>query len=96
MKTEKSDFLIDTGFEITIKEKNCNFDNSWVKMICDMDYEMTNFEKQLIKDAFNKSYGLQSCLKSVRTQKDAIIALSERTGLRKNFIETNLEQIINL
>lgn len=57
---------------------------------------MNNFEIKLIKDTFSKCFGLQSCLKSVRTQGDAIIALSERTGLRIDFIKANLEEIINI
>lgn len=57
---------------------------------------LNEFETQLIKDTFKQCYGLQSCLKSVRTQGDSIIALSERTGLRKEFIKANLEEIINL
>ena len=57
---------------------------------------MSNFEIQIIKDTFSKCFGLQSCLKSVRTQGDAIVALSERTGLRKEYILSNLETICNL
>lgn len=57
---------------------------------------MSDFEKQIIKDTFTKCFGLQSCLKSVRTQSDAIIALSERTGLRIEHIKFNLETICNL
>ena len=57
---------------------------------------LNDFETQLIKDTFKQCFGLQSCLKSVRTQHDAITALSERTGLRIEFIKNNLEQIINL
>ena len=57
---------------------------------------MNNFEMQLIKDTFKQCFGLQSCLKSVRTQGDAIVSLSERTGLRIDFIKSNLEEIINL
>lgn len=57
---------------------------------------LNDFEKKLIKDTFSKCFGLQSCLKSVRTQHDAIIALSERTGLRIEFIKSNLNEIIEL
>jgi len=57
---------------------------------------LNDFERQLIKDTFKQCYGLKSCLKSVRTQGDAIVSLSERTGLRIEFIKNNLEQIINL
>ena len=57
---------------------------------------MSNFEAKLIKDTFNQCFGLQSCLKSVRTQGDAIVSLSERTGLRILFIKDNLETICNL
>lgn len=57
---------------------------------------MSNFEIQLIKDTFAKCFGLQLCLKSVRTQGDAIISLSERTGFRISFIKDNLETICNL
>lgn len=57
---------------------------------------MSNFETQLIKDTFSKCFGLQSCLKSVRTQYQAVNALSERTGLKKEYILNNLETICNL
>ena len=57
---------------------------------------MNNFEMQLIKDTFKQCFGLQSCLKSVRTHGDAIVSLSERTGLRIDFIKANLEEIINI
>ena len=57
---------------------------------------LNNFETKLIKDTFAKCFGLQSCLKSVKTQNDAIIALSERTGLRIEHIKFNLETICNL
>lgn len=96
MKTSEIDGYIDSDFEIIINEKDCNFDNSWVKIISDIGREINDFEKQLMKDTFNKYFGLQSCLKSVRTQGDAIVALSEKTGLRIEFIKSNLEQIINL
>ena len=61
-----------------------------------MEALLNNFETKLIKDTFIKCFGLQSCLKSIRTQNDAIIALSERTGLRIDFIKENIEQIANL
>ena len=54
---------------------------------------MNSFETKLIKDTFSKCFGMQSCLKSVRTQGDAIVSLSERTGLRILFIKDNLETI---
>lgn len=57
---------------------------------------MSIFETQLIKDTFKQCFGLQSCLKSVRTQGDAIVSLSERTGLRIDFIKANLDEIINI
>lgn len=57
---------------------------------------MNSFETKLIKDTFSKCFGMQSCLKSVRTQGDAIVSLSERTGLRILFIKDNLETICNL
>ena len=59
-------------------------------------HNFSDFEAKLIKDTFAKCFGLQSCLKSVRTQGNAIVALSEKTGLRISFIKDNLEQIINL
>lgn len=57
---------------------------------------METYQIQLIQTTFTNCFGLKSCLKSVRTQNDAIIALSERTGLRKQFIVDNLVEICNL
>lgn len=59
-------------------------------------HDFNDFEAKLIKDTFAKCFGLKSCLKSVRTQGDAIVVLFEKTGLRISFIKDNLEQIINL
>lgn len=60
------------------------------------EYFLSTFEFKLIKDTFKQCFGLQSCFKSDRTQPFAITALSERTGLKIEFIKNNLEEIINL
>jgi hypothetical protein len=73
-------------------ENTCNTNYGYRKKVVVTE----DFESRIIKDTFAKCFGLQSCLKSVRTQGDAIVALSERTGLRISFIKDNLEQIINL
>jgi hypothetical protein len=57
---------------------------------------LNDFERELIQTTFKQCFGLKSCLNSVRSQHDAIVALSERTGLRIEFIKANLEEIINL
>ena len=57
---------------------------------------LNDFERELIQSTFKRCYGLQSCLKSVRTQSDGIVALSEQTCISIKFIKANLEEIINL
>ena len=66
---------------------------------------MSNFEIQIIKDTFSKCFGLQSCLKSVRTQGDAIVALAgyykvkvktERYTALDKATNTKVEQILKV
>ena len=56
---------------------------------------MTDYEKKLIADAFGRCYGLKHIMQtSIRSRAYAIQALSEQTGLRKEFIEKNYEDIV--
>lgn len=63
---------------------------------------MKTYEKEVIESAFNRCWGLQSALKDGIEKNDALLskgaieALSNQTGLRKEFIEGNLKEIIEL
>jgi len=59
---------------------------------------MNTFEKQQIEKAFSRCYGLQSALQKtddVLLRRGAIESLAFQSGLRKEFIENNLEEILN-
>lgn len=61
---------------------------------------MNEFETQQIQKAFNRCFGLQKALKTSEEDKllrrGAIESLSYQSGLRKEFIENNLKQILEL
>lgn len=61
---------------------------------------MNEFEIQQIENAFKRCFGLQSAVKrSVEDellQRAVVESLSYQSGLRRDFIKNNLEQIAQL
>ncbi|MGL5713274.1 MAG: hypothetical protein ACRCX2_09665 [Paraclostridium sp.] len=59
---------------------------------------LNSFEKEQVEKVFKKCYGLQSALQKTNDmllRRGAIEALAFQSGLRKEFIEDNLEEILN-
>ena len=56
---------------------------------------MEKYIKDIIKDAFNRCYGLQDMLsnESIRIKKPAIDLLSAQTGISIKYLTANLEEI---
>jgi len=60
---------------------------------------LNSFEKEQIEKTFKRCYGLQSALQKTNDsllRRGAIESLAFQSGLRKEFIEDNLEEILNL
>ena len=61
--------------------------------------KLQEWEQQIIKDAFNRFYGLKQAVKNnddKQLQKAALISLSELTGFQVSFLENHLECVSNL
>ena len=61
-----------------------------------MKVKLNEFEKETIKTVFKQCFGMQSCLRSERTQKSTIDSLASRTGFNRTFLQDNIEEICNL
>ena len=63
---------------------------------------MEQWEIDIVLKAFLKCFGLRDALKKAVKENDAILkitsieSLAMKTGMRKDFIKTNLTEIINL
>ena len=59
---------------------------------------MEKYLIDIIKEAFNRCYGLQDMLsnESIRIKKSAIDLLSTQTGISVKYLITNLEEIKSL
>lgn len=59
---------------------------------------MEKYIKDIIKDAFNRCYGLQDMLsnESMKIKKPAIDLLSAQTGISIKYLTANLEEIKRL
>ena len=59
---------------------------------------MEKYLIDIIKEAFNRCYGLQDMLsnESIRIKKSAIDLLSAQTGISVKYLITNLEEIKSL
>ena len=59
---------------------------------------MEKYIKDIIKDAFNRCYGLQDMLsnESMKIKKPAIDLLSAQTGISVKYLTANLEEIKRL
>lgn len=59
---------------------------------------MEKYTIDIIKDAFNRCYGLQDMLsnESIKIKKPAIDLLSTQTGISVKYLTTNLEEIKRL
>ncbi len=61
-----------------------------------MKAKLNEFEKETIKAVLKQCFGMQSCLRSERTQKSTIDSLASRTGFNRTFLQDNIEEICNL
>ncbi len=63
---------------------------------------MGEFYINLVIDAFNRCYGLQDALKNGVDKEDSLLikgaidSLSYQTGLRRDFIQKHIDEIIEL
>lgn len=65
--------------------------HSWEKRL-----PLNSFPLTLIKNAFDRCYGLREAIQNEKTRNDGLIALGQQTNLKLTFLGIHLENILKL